>query len=63
MPDLSPETPFVLAADRHQAALRNAIALWAGATIRDGLRRADLLRDKRRTVAAFKACASITKLT
>ena len=53
MPDLTPENALILAPDPQQAALRNAIALWAGATTRDGPRRADLLRDKRRTVAAF----------
>src|SRR5918911_1448368 len=53
MPDSDPENALVLADDRQQAALRNAIALWASATTRDGQRRADLLRDKQRTVVAF----------
>lgn len=33
--------------------LRSAVALWAGATTGEGLRRADLLRDKQRAVLSF----------
>src|SRR3712207_8220256 len=36
-----------------QAALRDAISLWASATTADGARRADLLRDKRSVVLSF----------
>jgi integrase len=53
MPDLASENGLVLGADRQQAALPNAIALWASSTTRDGQRRADLLRDKQRIAAAF----------
>jgi integrase len=55
MLDSTPENALVLATDRQQVALSNAIALWASATTRDGQRRPDLLRDKQRTVAAFFA--------
>lgn len=38
-----------------QAALRDAVVLWASATTAEGPRRADLLRDKRRVVLSFFA--------
>jgi integrase len=53
MPDSSLENTLVLAAVPHQAALRNAIGLWASATTRDVQRRTDLLRDKQRAIAGF----------
>lgn len=53
MPDLSQENALMLPVDRQQAALRNAIALWASSTTQAGHRRTDLLRDKQRTVTAF----------
>ncbi|HEV2763996.1 MAG TPA: phage integrase N-terminal SAM-like domain-containing protein, partial [Pyrinomonadaceae bacterium] len=36
-----------------QAALRDAVSLWASATTAEGARRSDLLRDKRRVVLSF----------
>ncbi len=35
------------------AALRNAVELWAGSTTADGLRKDDLLRDKKHVITAF----------
>lgn len=49
----SEENSLILAKTEYQAAIRNAVELWASATTSEGSRRNDLIRDKRQVVAAF----------
>lgn len=49
----SEENSLILAKTEYQAALRNAVELWANATTSEGNRRNDLIRDKRQVVIAF----------
>lgn len=49
----SNENSLILAKTEYQAAVRNAVELWASATTSEGIRRNDLIRDKRQVVIAF----------
>src|SRR5215213_1275157 len=49
----SEENSLILAKTEYQAAIRNAVELWACATTSEGPRRNDLIRDKRQVVIAF----------
>ncbi|HEY0323074.1 MAG TPA: tyrosine-type recombinase/integrase [Pyrinomonadaceae bacterium] len=47
------ETALIRVPQDPLAAIRNAVELWAGSTTTDGLRKDDLLRDKKHVVTAF----------
>lgn len=47
------ETALIRVVQDPLAALRNAVELWAGSTTTDGLRKDDLLRDKKHVVTGF----------
>jgi site-specific recombinase XerD len=53
MDEKASETALVPAQADLQVALRGAVSLWASATTSEGVRRADLLRDKQRIVYTF----------
>lgn len=62
-----PENALVRTGIGHQAAIYNAVELWAGATTSEGIRRDDLVRDKRQVVTTFfgfikKHLADVTPL-
>jgi integrase/recombinase XerC len=44
---------IIKAEAERRAAIRNAVELWAGATTSEGIRRNDLVRDKRQAVISF----------
>lgn len=48
-----PDNALIVAGDSYQVATLNAVALWAGATTYEGVRRNDLVRDKQQVVTAF----------
>lgn len=53
MASQNPENAVILASNNQQAAIRNAVELWASATTSEGERRNDLIRDKQQVVRAF----------
>ncbi|HEX8495363.1 MAG TPA: tyrosine-type recombinase/integrase [Pyrinomonadaceae bacterium] len=53
MADQQPENALILPSNDHRTAIRNAVELWANATTSEGVRRYDLVRDKKRVVIAF----------
>jgi integrase len=48
-----PENALAIAGAGYTAAVRNAVELWAAASTSEGVRRDDLIRDKRQVVVAF----------
>lgn len=53
MPSQIPENALAIAGVDYSAAVRNAVELWASASTVEGVRRDDLIRDKRQVVVAF----------